>query len=650
MAKDLKAKVVITAEGDKAVQTAKKVGKELKDTGTKGKKAGTDIDQASVKAAGGLNKLGSTAKQTGTKVAQAGNEGSTGLNKMGSAANSADGQLNTLATSALGLGQAVTGVTDAVFGLQASLVGLEKTGLGIERMTVNIRKAQEDLTTAIQEGTISERDKARATEELGFMMKEAQLETKQLAADTRALDGQMVTIGINTAAAAVQSGIMILALIAQKKTTDAVTRSIVAKTGVTAASVPVQASSVGVTVAQTGANFSLAASLRAAAIAMKTFMLSNPVTAAALIASTAAVVAYESNLGGFRDGIEDLTGQERGSLPTLSGALGLTETKTDDAADSLEDYMEAAQRFADQVDNKQTPAVEGLGKAADNTTSSITKLTAASNRFASSSGFRLASITGGENGEKGIPLALGRIQAASSLIIAMNQAGLSGGNAITRQFNVGRNITSSASAISTGLTAAVTNNRFINYGKETGASNFTSSLGGSPQSSASSIGTAKSVNSGGGSANRHNNYQALKAEDALWGGNRNAQKSLSELTGMDLSLKANPRIQYAGYSEARTFDFHGLGLRISEARARVSLSNQIRALDPFRNDSSPRNSSTFLRGILAEEQAEINTNSSLLGVPQTQIISLQSTQQGNIQLNGMLDFRERMGLIGGGVT
>jgi len=406
-------------------------------------------------------------------------------------------------------------------------------------------------------------------------------------------------------------------------------------------------------------------------------MLSNPVTAAALIASTAAVVAYESNLGGFRDGIEDLTGQERGSLPTLSGALGLTETKTDDAADSLEDYMEAAQRFADQVDKKQTPAVEGLGKAADNTTSSITKLTAASNRFASSSGFRLASITGGENGEKGIPLALGRLQAAVSLTVALNLAGLRGGNAIIGgNGGVGSNVSGSLNSISSQMAMARTRaGTFSNVGGGFGnqfgtglttqgaanlglistqsfsgqtAGSLSHSLGGGSSRSVSAGGSRSSGRGAGhGGANRNDQYQAQKKFQEVTGGDY-ARLSLSALTGVNLNLQVT-KLGGRGWSAAPIYHFDRLHAAMAEARGRVSLAAQIHKLDPF-NSARPNQSTTVLAGLLAEEKAEISTNAGILGVANSKIISLQSTQQGNIVLNGMLDFRERMGLIAGGVN
>ena len=54
--------------------------------------------------------------------------------------------------------------------------------------------------------------------------------------------------------------------------------------------------------------------------------------------------------------------------------------------------------------------------------------------------------------------------------------------------------------------------------------------------------------------------------------------------------------------------------------------------------------------ILQEEQAEIKHNALILGLTESKIISLQSTQSGMTDLTGMLDFKARMEIVSTGAT
>jgi len=90
-------------------------------------------------------------------------------------------------------------------------------------------------------------------------------------------------------------------------------------------------------VAATGATLGFAGSIRVATAAMRTFMSSNPVLLAAMIASTAALLAYETNFLGLKDAIHGTLGvqddfeeslkSERDAIDDVTGALGDQESQ-----------------------------------------------------------------------------------------------------------------------------------------------------------------------------------------------------------------------------------------------------------------------------------------------------------------------------------
>jgi len=323
---------------DKVQKEFEGVGKSAKSGGDKASKALDTTGEKAKKAAGKLKETGTAGKKAGDDVAAGANKGGRAMDQMATSANNADNSMETLSTSMIGLAQTATGVSDAIFGLSASLVGLEKTKFGIKGMEIAIRIMEEDLITAIESGTLSILEQERAAEQLTLAHEGLSLEVKQAAADELALNGQLITLAINTGAAIVQSVIMIKTLTTMIGVRAAVTASTstnTVATGVNTGSTTINtATTTGNTtgiIAKTGATIASTVATVASTIAtraMTTAMLLSPLApfAIAAIAAGAAFIALNDNIGGVRDSIEDLTGAERGSIPTLGFSItGLGE-------------------------------------------------------------------------------------------------------------------------------------------------------------------------------------------------------------------------------------------------------------------------------------------------------------------------------------
>ena len=675
MAEKTTAKIVITAEGDKAVSAAKKVQKELKATGSAGKKAGADVDAGADK-------------------------GAAGLKKMDSSAGKAEGALTTLSVSVLGLGASITGLSDAILGFNEKTVALERSTFGLKEMTIQVQREQEDLTKAIQEGTMSAEEQKRAVEDLGLSMEALAIEERTVKAEAEALSGEWVSFAVNTGTTVVQSILAISSMLALK----------------TAAS----ATATGATAAHTGANWGLVASLKAAAAAMKAFMLSNPVTAAALIASTAAVAAYETNLGGMRDGIEDLMGMERGSLPTLTGGFMELTGATNESADAAVDWAARAEEIANQARTGLVPqidsATESMGNLggemklvsheADATTGKIQTLADALDRLKKKRalniiedseidglGIALSAVADAEKkirdavGAKGLidqSMMDALIQAEEAGIIKKGTAGQyravverTGGsgrsdNPFFNNLTYGGYSTIQLGALSkmfgnksAGLILAARNSGQFKRASSvaTGSRNRTSqkfaylrSLHGTE---AFRIGKLFGLERTGGFSNLSSAF-------------RNASSTMKAGQGI-IDLFARVGMKIPEYRERRFYHSgmsqNGLGARIlardranyqaglqrmlAAANAEVNAFNSLIAFNPNfanLNLAGAGIDANYLTNKLATEQERIGGLISKYNFDKSQIISLESTQQGTVVLNGMMDFRERMGLISGGIV
>lgn len=591
-----KAKLEITLEGDKAIREAKKVQSELKSTGSAGIKAGADVDAGAKK-------------------------GASGLKQMGASAGSSGADLSTLSLTAIGLGQSITGVTDAIFGFQEKVVALQRSTFGLKQLAIETTRREEDLALAIQENTLSARDQKRAIEDLGLAYEALQIETDTVRAEQEALNGEYITFGINTAGVVMQSIIAITALTA----TDT-----------------------GAKFANAVASSTMGTAVIGAATATKALtlaMLTSPMApyAIAAIAAGAAFIAYNDDILGLRTGIEELTGQEKGSLPHLGFSItGVTEA-TGESTAALRDYQAEAERYAATANNKTVPALKNIETQTSKTTQAVRGLTQASSEFRSQSGFRLATFASGST-QVAIDFATARTLAAASLHEALKSGGFSGDQSLS-------SFSASASAISSGLASAVQAGGFT-FGKETGNNSFNASVSTGRQSSTSASnrsisGSSKARSGGHGGANRADQYQAQKAyQKAI--GSEAAKLGLEAMTGVSLNLVSTQK-SGRGWSGRRTYDWDGLNARIAEANSRVSLFNQIEAINPFRL-SDARQSSSALTSILANQNAIVTSRADTLNISRTSVIAFQSTQQGLVDLNGMLDFKERFAMISTGAA
>lgn len=662
MAEKSTAKIVITAEGDKAVSAAKKVQKELKATGSAGKKAGADVDAGADK-------------------------GSAGLKKMGNSAGKADGALTTLSVSVLGLGSSITGLSDAILGFNEKTVALERSTFGLKEMTIQVAREQEDLTKAIQDGTMSAEEQKRAVEDLGLSMEALAIEERTVKAEAEALSGEWVSFAVNTGTTVVQSILAISSMLALK----------------TAAS----ATATGATAAHTGANWGLVASLKAAAGAMKAFMLSNPVTAAALIASTAAVAAYETNLGGMRDGIEDMMGMERGSLPTLTGGFMELTGATNESSEAAVDWAKRAEEIANQARTGLVPqidsATESMGNLggemrfvsseADATTGKIQTLSDALDGLKkkrplsiiedSAVDATIIGLSAVAQAEKKLRDAVGfkgvidasmmdaLIQAENMGIIKKGTAGqyVAKGAAITNS-----DINKMKKAISIAHLPAfaklVGSNYLLGVASK-GKKYAPPAVGGRRNRTASKfaylreltgsesfvVGQMFGMEQRGGFSNLSSAFRnasaTMKAGQGII--------DLFKRTGNKIPELKLSRAYHAGAAKLigkknemeRKAHQELLQKLLAGAREEVSAFDALVAFNPNLaniNLAETGVDTAFLTEKLATEQTRIGGITSKYGFDKSKIISLESTQQGTVVLNGMMDFRDRMGLISGGVV
>jgi len=344
----------INNSADKVQKEFEGVGKSAKSGGDKAGKALDQTGEKAKKAAGKLKETGTAGKKAGDDIAAGADKGKRSMDQLSTSADSAENNMETLSTSMIGLAQTATGVSDAIFGLSASLVGLKKTQFGIKGMEIAARRMEEDLVVAFQEGILTTKELNRLTEDLGLAYEGLSLEEEQAAADSLALNGQLVTLAINTGAAIFQSVIMIKTLTTMRGVRAAVTATTVTDSGATAINTGVTAGNITGRIAQTAATTAHTVATIASTIAtraMTTAMLLSPLApfAIAAIAAGAAFIALNDNIGGTRDRIEELTGQEKGSIPTLGFSItGLGDTFVD-TGDKAEDFMQQAQDVADSA-------------------------------------------------------------------------------------------------------------------------------------------------------------------------------------------------------------------------------------------------------------------------------------------------------------
>jgi len=692
---DLKAEAVVELETSSLETATKKVEKEFKKIGDSATKSGQKSDkamgktgQAASKAATKVKEVGTAGTAAGDKVQQGANKGATALDKMGTSADGAATGMETLSTSMIGIAQGATGISDAIFGLSASFVGLEKTGFGIKGMEIAIRRMEEDLVVAYKTGAATTRELERSVEDLELAYEGLSLEEKQVDADTLALNGQIVTLTINIAATVVQTIIAISVL----KTMRLVTaQNALATTGDSAAKVV----NTGVTTTMTGA-------ILASAGAVKAFTLSmilSPLApfAVAAIGVGLAFIALNDNIGGVRDSVENLTGSERGSFPTLGFSITGLGENMNTAEESLLAYGEEAENFTgiigsstdsingfiDALNPGATTALDDFGTSLGNVTDKLIPFAngifdAAGNLvnlndrqsntnkvfdqwskhlLTANDGLKEQNKLLDENTKKKqqIQKLANSIRDSEGTFLEDNLESLFGKTGIFSRsgqnilgfhdqvFTFGneelgfrdfRSRITSPSSVSP-LGGGETDSAFASGGPTSAAG--IAALG--SNATRAGQGNQKGVNDGGGSPNRHDNFQALKALDARFGGDRSNALSLEEQTGISLQLTFTQNVQ-RGRSGPRHFDFVGLDTRIAEANLRISLAAQINAINPVLGVTA-RQSSQELQSILNQQNANVQSISNTLSLSTENVIGFNQTSQGQTDLANMIAFQTR---------
>ena len=639
MADKLKAKVIIEAEGNKAVKEAKKVQKELRSTGEEGKKAGSKIDSGAEKGKQGLQKLGDESQETKR-------------------------DMTALGVSVLGLGASITGLSDAIFGMKEKMIALRRSQFGLKETTEDLTRQKEDLIDALKEGTLAGRDYERALKDIKLTAENLTIEQAELKAETEALNSEWLTFGVNTI--------------------NTVMFTMIAMTTVLSADTKAKIVNHAVTKGLTTATILFSKALWKIA--------KHP----AFLIAAAGVAVWEANLFNLRGELEKMSGQSLGIIDNIQNmtdsAFGAADS-TDELTRKIEENNSGIDDWAKNL-KRGSSSIDEFGSSAERATKSIKGFTQAQERLINSGslkGFRSGGATSlsqaiyNEAGE--IELATARTLTAASLHDALKSMGWTGEDSRSR------NISGTQSIIDEILDGRIDfrketyDGQSIDYGflqrairgSKSSTSIFSGVNAAFTSSAASQVGfspsgaTRSSVRYGGGGARGraggHNPLRRDRQSGRTRIFNNEINRSLSDqarLTGLNFTYEyytsrarggnygsyANYKRTQANIALENARRVQQVRDNVAEANTRVSLINQIRNLDPFLipNDSIFRSSSSTLRGILETEQKEISTNASILGLNQTNIISLQSTQQGVVQLNGMLDFKDRMGLISGGVV
>jgi hypothetical protein len=261
------------------------------------------------------------------------------LDEVGDQAKKTGKDMVSLSLNVIGLGQAIGGVTDGIFAFDEKLVALERSKFGLEQTTVDLRRTEEDLKIAMKEGELTTLEFARAIEDLKLLRKDHAIELKEIAAEEKALQGELANFGLTLA----QTGFFgfntfneILS-VNQKKWIAA------------------KFSMLGFNKASIATAFSMKG-LRAA----MTLVSKHPLMTVALVAAAALMAEWESGTLGLRDALSGLAGVE---LPTITGLVeNLAGDIFPEANQELTELdktiMEAEKQLASMTDT-----VDGTGTA-----------------------------------------------------------------------------------------------------------------------------------------------------------------------------------------------------------------------------------------------------------------------------------------------
>lgn len=326
-AEDIEAEASISLDPRKFQKGSEVIKKELDEISGTARDSGNRVDDS-------FDKMGDSAKQSGDKIEDFADKTEDAMDKTVSSTKDAEGGMTTLAVSVLGLGQAIGGVTDAVFSFEEKLVALEKSMFGVEETARDVTRAIEDYNIALAEGNLSTLEYARGLEDIQFLNKKLAIEQKEVKAEQQALNGEFANFGLNIAQTVIFGITTITSLktlLIAKQTAAAATAhaeagAITNSTRAMATAVPVQAGYTAGTGAAATGHVGLTGSIAASTAGIRAFtaaMLASPLApfAIAAIAAGTAFTIYETNAFGARDAMEDLSGNERGSFPTLTGTI-----------------------------------------------------------------------------------------------------------------------------------------------------------------------------------------------------------------------------------------------------------------------------------------------------------------------------------------
>ena len=159
-----------------------------------------------------LKGAGSEADKLKGKLQNVGTAGSKGLNNVGNAAQGAKRDLAAAAVAVQGMTSQIAGMGQQILDFDTKVLTLQKTILGVRSQEVALRRQQEDLNTAVEEGTIDLQTYNRSIEDIQLAYQNMVLEQKVVAAETKKLDGEFVTFGVNAVGTVTQIAIAMKAM------------------------------------------------------------------------------------------------------------------------------------------------------------------------------------------------------------------------------------------------------------------------------------------------------------------------------------------------------------------------------------------------------------------------------------------------------
>jgi len=347
-----------------------------------------------------IDSVGEKGKQMGNKLDAAGTKGKTGLDKVGTSAQSAKVDLAAVAVAVQGMTSSIAGMAQQVLDFESKIIALNKTVIGLESQELALKRMQEDLTDAVNEGTVSARDYQRAIEDMELAFKNARLEEQNIAAETNKLNGEFVSFGVNAVGTIAQVTIAMTAM------------------GISAS----------------GALAGMVTGIRLVGSTLWT-IAKHPV----FLIITAGILAWEL---GLKSIVENLTGiDDLGIFSNLEKAFaGITEGEN--TLETLnEDAMVMSNTFRDAVPfvENTSEAMAELSTNTDKADKSINRLTKSQEVLMRQSGFS-AGAGGGTLSQRinreadNIEIASQRTLAAASLHEALKVAGLTGGGRNTSGF------------------------------------------------------------------------------------------------------------------------------------------------------------------------------------------------------------------------